>query len=242
MGLMTVHEVCQKTGVTRRTLQHYDALGLLPPTGRTEGGIRQYDEQAVKTLLEILTYKEFGFPLEEIKELLQDPSFDRKAALEGRIQALQQAGDLPYSEFLSKLRGEWNMNQLSEHFRPLMEERPELNDALIRLYDDLCGMCGSGPESAAVQAKVGELRGFIQENLYQSPLMGFRMLGTALLSGGEYSLGMKQIYGEEAIRFAAAAIQNYCDRAERMQAEPRKPGAEWNQLLEAAAKRNREGN
>ena len=68
----SVGEVARLTGVTVRTLHHYDEIGLLSPSGRTAAGYRRYAESDLARLQQILTYRELGFPLEEIGEILAD--------------------------------------------------------------------------------------------------------------------------------------------------------------------------
>ena len=51
--MMTVHEVSKLTGVSIRTLQYYDKIGLLKPTGYTQSGYRLYDDTALETLQQI---------------------------------------------------------------------------------------------------------------------------------------------------------------------------------------------
>jgi MerR family transcriptional regulator, thiopeptide resistance regulator len=70
MKPLTVGEMARLSGVTVRTLHHYDDIGLLPPSGRTEGGYRTYDEHDVDRLRSILTYRELGLGLEEIAEAI----------------------------------------------------------------------------------------------------------------------------------------------------------------------------
>lgn len=69
----TVGEVARASGVTVRTLHHYDDLGLLPPTGRTTSGYRLYSETDVRRLHHIRTYQAVGLSLEEIAGLLDGP-------------------------------------------------------------------------------------------------------------------------------------------------------------------------
>ena len=69
----TVGEVARITGQTVRTLHHYDRIGLLVPAERTSTGYRLYSEADLDRLHRILTYRELGFPLERIGELLDDP-------------------------------------------------------------------------------------------------------------------------------------------------------------------------
>ena len=87
--MKTVKEVSRITGVSVRTLHHYDALGLLKPTQVTAAGYRLYDDGALGRLQTILLFRELQFPLKEIKEMLDAPDFDPMAALEDQIRLLQ---------------------------------------------------------------------------------------------------------------------------------------------------------
>ena len=79
--MKTVKEVSHLSGVSVRTLHHYDAIGLLTPSIRTEAGYRLYDEQALERLQMILLYRELRFPLARIREILDSPDFNRDLAL-----------------------------------------------------------------------------------------------------------------------------------------------------------------
>lgn len=83
-----VKEVAQLAGVSVRALHHYDEIGLLVPSARTRAGYRLYDEEDLLRLQQILIHRELGIPLEEIKRCLDDPSFDRAAALRSQRDAL----------------------------------------------------------------------------------------------------------------------------------------------------------
>ena len=88
--MKTVNEVSRMTGCSIRTLHHYDAIGLLKPTQITDAGYRLYDEDAIEKLFLILLFKEIGFPLKEIQNVLSAPDFDRNQVLEQQIDLLQQ--------------------------------------------------------------------------------------------------------------------------------------------------------
>ena len=90
---MTITEVCRKTGVSHRTLHHYDAIGLLKPTRVTEAGYREYDEDALERLYLILLFRELGFPLKEIRDILEAEDFDRNRVLEEQIRLLERKRD-----------------------------------------------------------------------------------------------------------------------------------------------------
>lgn len=86
--MMTVNEVNKITGVSIRTLQYYDKIGLLKPVNHTEYGYRLYDDTSLERLQQILLFKELEFSLNEIKEILDSPNYDREKALEQQIELL----------------------------------------------------------------------------------------------------------------------------------------------------------
>ena len=87
--MMTVNEVSKLTGVSIRTLQYYDKIGLLHPANYTEAGYRLYDDAALETLQQILLFRELEFPLKDIKEIISSPDFDRSKALGQQIELLE---------------------------------------------------------------------------------------------------------------------------------------------------------
>ena len=87
--MKTVKEVSRLTGVSVRTLHHYDAIGLLKPTRVTEAGYRLYDDTALRRLQTILLFRELQFPLKEIKAILDSPGFDPMNALEQQTKLLE---------------------------------------------------------------------------------------------------------------------------------------------------------
>ena len=87
--LKTVKEVSLLTGVSVRTLHHYDAIGLLKPTRVTEAGYRLYDDTALRRLQTILLFRQLQFPLKEIRDILDSPGFDPMEALTQQIHLLE---------------------------------------------------------------------------------------------------------------------------------------------------------
>ena len=87
--LWRVNEVSKLTGVSIRTLQYYDRIGLLHPAKYTEAGYRLYDDTALETLQQILLFRELEFPLKDIKEIISSPDFDRRKALDQQIELLR---------------------------------------------------------------------------------------------------------------------------------------------------------
>ena len=87
--MKTVNEVSKITGVSVRTLHHYDAIGLLKPAKVTEAGYRLYDTASLQRLHAILLLKELQFSLKDIKEILDAPGFDPMEALQQQIGLLE---------------------------------------------------------------------------------------------------------------------------------------------------------
>jgi len=86
---MTVTQVSKLTGVSVRTLHHYDQIGLLKPSQITEAGYRLYDQAALERLQLILLFRELEMPLKEIAGILDAPDFDREQVLTAQIKLLE---------------------------------------------------------------------------------------------------------------------------------------------------------
>ncbi|HUJ56853.1 MAG TPA: MerR family transcriptional regulator [Kofleriaceae bacterium] len=84
----TVGELAKLTGITVRALHHYDELGLVVPSQRTDAGYRLYDDGDVLRLQQVLLYRELGMPLGEIAAVLDDPAHRRADALREHREVL----------------------------------------------------------------------------------------------------------------------------------------------------------
>lgn len=95
MDAKTVGAVAALTGVSVRTLHHYDHIGLVVPSVRTPAGYRGYTDADVQRLHLVLVYREVGLPLDEIRTLLDDEDADVVAHLQRQHALLsEQAGRL----------------------------------------------------------------------------------------------------------------------------------------------------
>ena len=91
----TIKKLGELAGVSTRTLRYYDEIGLLKPARTNSSGYRIYGQSEVDTLQQILFYKELGLELERIMEILHDPAFDAKNALEEhRAKLLEKRSQL----------------------------------------------------------------------------------------------------------------------------------------------------
>lgn len=91
--MMTVKQVSTLTGVSVRTLQFYDEIGLFQPTEMTEAGYRLYDEHALEVLQQILFFKELDFTLKEIKAIMENPQFNKAAVFKKQRELIQLKRD-----------------------------------------------------------------------------------------------------------------------------------------------------
>lgn len=87
---MKISEVAKLSGVTVRTLHYYDEIGILTPSEITEAGYRMYSKENLETLQQILFFRELDFPLNEIKEIMKNPNYDKTEALNKQKELLIQ--------------------------------------------------------------------------------------------------------------------------------------------------------
>jgi DNA-binding transcriptional MerR regulator len=93
MDAKTVGAVAALTGVSVRTLHHYDHIGLVVPSVRTPAGYRGYTDADIERLHLVLVYREVGLPLDEIRTLLDDGDADVVAHLQRQHALLSQQAD-----------------------------------------------------------------------------------------------------------------------------------------------------
>lgn len=77
---MKINEVAKLTGITVRILHYYDEIGLLKPSKVTDKGYRIYDQQSLEILQQILFFRELEFPLNQIKQIINDSKFNSQKA------------------------------------------------------------------------------------------------------------------------------------------------------------------
>lgn len=87
---MTLREICETFGVSRRTIQGYEKAGLVAATGRNKYGHLLYDGTAKLRIAQIKFYQQLGFTLKEIAVIIDAPNVVLKAALEQQVQKLRK--------------------------------------------------------------------------------------------------------------------------------------------------------
>lgn len=139
--MRTISQIAKLTGVSIRTLQYYDEIGLLKPSEVTSSGYRLYDDDALERLQQILFFKEMDFKLREIKEFVEEPGFDKIEAYkkQKKLLCLKRSRLDKLIELLEKLeKGEQCMSfkefDLSEYIGALEQFKKEKTEEVIKYW------------------------------------------------------------------------------------------------------------
>ncbi|MDU4659539.1 MAG: MerR family transcriptional regulator, partial [Clostridium butyricum] len=142
--MRTVKQVSDLTGISVRALHYYDEIGLLKPSEITETGYRLYDDETLKTLQQILFFKELDMPLKEVKDIMTSPNFDKMEALKNqkKLLMLKQKRLNGLIKLINKtLKGEGTMNfkefDMTEYYNVLEEYKTEHEDKVIQSYGSI---------------------------------------------------------------------------------------------------------
>ena len=137
--MRTVKQVAQLTGVSVRTLQYYDEIGVLKPTKTSDSGYRLYDDEALNVLQQILFFKELDFQLNEIKKIMDDPMYDKIEAFKKQKRLIKEKRDRLDRLFglLEKLeKGESCMSfkefDMSEYMKALEKFKEDNTEEVIK--------------------------------------------------------------------------------------------------------------
>jgi DNA-binding transcriptional MerR regulator len=152
---LKVGELARRTGLTVRTLHHYDEIGLLKPSLHTESGHRLYTGRDVARLQQVVSLRQLGFSLEEIRDCLSRPGFsplevialhvarlreqielERKLCerLESVAALLRTAGEVSADEFLRIIEGMTMIETYfsAEQLEKMRQAREEVGDDFLR--------------------------------------------------------------------------------------------------------------
>ena len=201
--MMTVHEVSKIAGVSIRTLQYYDKIGLFHPMGYTDAGYRLYGDADLERLQHILLFRELEFPLKDIKAIINSPDFDRSKLDEYSRQAKELYGSTPeYKEMEEKQKNRTE------------EDEKILADRFMLLFKEAGEIKNSDPASADAQNLIKRIQDYITDNLYTCSNKILRGLGKMYSGGGDFTTNIDAYGGEGTAVFVANAIEIYCDNAE----------------------------
>ncbi len=236
--MKTVKQVSALTGVSVRTLHHYDAIGLLRPTTVTAAGYRLYDDAALSRLQSILLFRQLRFSLAEIKEIMDAPQFDPTDALIRQITLLElerdrldrilsfarewkEKGVIPMTNqafdrseierYKKQAKEQWGDTAAYREYVQRGED-PERDDGMMAYFAALGRLKHLSPEDKTVQREVDGLRSYICEHYYTCTVEIFGCLGEMYVSDGRFMRNIDAVGGEGTAAFAAKAIAVYCGR------------------------------
>ena len=238
--MRTVHEVSELSGVSIRTLHHYDAVGLLKPTCVTQAGYRLYDDMALERLQTILFFRELQFSLKEIRTILDDPGFDQKEALRQQIRLLElqkerigrlisyaqkqmEEGDTDMDfdtfdreeldRYKEEVKQRWGG---TEAYRESQEKAAagvqQDAEGLMAIFRELGAMKDRQPEDRSVQEKVKELQDHISQHFYTCTKEILKGLGEMYAEDERFRRNIDKAGGEGTAVFVRDAIRIYCSR------------------------------
>ena len=238
--MWTVKQVSRITGVSVRTLHHYDAIGLLRPAKVTDAGYRLYDDAALRRLQNILLFRELQFPLKEIKAILDSPNFDPAAALEQQIQLLEMQrrhiGDLiafaralqqkgasimdfkPFDtremeQYKAEAKARWGGSEAWQECARKEAAGADFAKSGRELMELLAGFGALRqlpPDAPAVQEKVAGLQAFLTEHYYACTREILCGLGQMYTEDERFRRNIDQAGGEGTAAFVRQAIEAYC--------------------------------
>ena len=208
--MRTVNEVSKLTGVSVRTLHHYDAIGLLKPTAFTDAGYRLYDDTALEQQITLLTLKKEHLKnllglAREIKEIgvnrMDFTAFDTSKIDDYAAEAKAAYGQTPeYAEFAEKSKGRTN------------EETQRLNMQMMAIFTEFGTMNELPPNSEKVQTQVKKLQNFISEHFYNCSDEVLYSLGSMYSGDGRFTENINKAGGEGTAQFVFEAIRQYCNK------------------------------
>ena len=238
--MKTVKEVSRLTGVSVRTLHHYDAIGLLKPTAVTEAGYRLYDEQTLGKLQTILLFRELEFPLKEIKEMLTAEHFDPMAALDDQIRLLELRRE-KLDRLIEHARHIQNTGVMNMDFKAYDSKKldayaqeakkrwghtdawreslergknadQELRDAdgLMDIFRRLGQFRQGDPAAPEAQELIAQLQQYICDHYYNCTNQILYGLGQMYAAGDEMNENIDRAGGAGTGDFARRAIEIYC--------------------------------
>ena len=235
--MKTVMEVSRLTGVSVRTLHHYDAINLLKPTKTTDAGYRLYDDTALERLQAILFLRELEFPLEEIRQILSQPGFDFKAALEDQIQLLelkkkhlddlisharniQKTGVIPMNfkpfdkttldSYAAEAKAKWGNTAAYKEYEAKASGGQNPADALMEQFARIGALRHLTPDAPEVQKAVANIQAFITEHYYTCTKQIFAGLGQMYVADDRFRRNIDAAGGEGTAEFVSRAIEIYC--------------------------------
>ena len=238
--MKTVNQISKLTGVSARTLHHYDDIGLLKPSSVTEKGYRLYDDHALEQLQLIMMFKELQFPLKEIKQILASENLSytqviqdqitllkmRRDRLDNLISAAQNLIDkgetlMDFQKFdeqqiqnyAEEAKQRWGNTEAYREY----EQREHKNDAafgaeMMQIFVKFNSIMEKGPQSEDAFALVKELQNYITDHFYTCTDDIMAGLGQMYVADSRFQNNIDKAAGEGTAQFVSDTIAARFDK------------------------------
>lgn len=232
---LSIGEAAERLGVSVRTLRHYDEIGLVSPSEVGENGYRYYDRPALALLQQVLFYRDLGFPLREIKPLLQAPEEQRRRALEAhrsllelKIQQLEglvtlvndtlggapmtkpritQADiDAAKKQYAAEAEARWGH---TEAWKQQKDPTPAGLEGAEEIFAAFGALVGTDPASPEVQALVQRWQEHITAHFYPCTREILAGLGQMYVCDARFTANLDK-HGAGTAQLMSDAIAIYC--------------------------------
>lgn len=235
----TVKQVSQRTGLTVRTLHHYDQIGLLKPASVAENGYRYYNQENLARLQEILLFRELDFPLKDIQQLLDVKEVNCQQVLRDHVALLELKRErldriINHARLLTEKGGEvmdfhaFDSSQL-ETYKAEVKDRwgkssayaefeegydaskdREFAQEMQAIFEAFGKMLSLEASHPDVQAQVANLQTYITENFYTCTKEILQGLGLMYVEDERFSANIDRAGGPGTASFVSQAIAVYC--------------------------------
>ncbi|MCK4028654.1 MerR family transcriptional regulator [Streptococcus iners] len=235
----TVKQISQLTGLTVRTLHHYDQIGLLKPAFVAENGYRYYNQENLARLQEILLFRELDFPLKDIQQLLDVTEVNRQQVLRDHITLLELKRErldriINHARLLIEKGGEvmdfhaFDSSQLEAYkaeakkrwgntsaFAEFEEKYDASKDRVFAqemqaIFEFFGKMQSLESDHPDVQAQVANLQAYITENFYTCTKEILQNLGLMYVDDERFTVNIDRAGGLGTASFVSQAIAVYC--------------------------------
>ena len=235
---MQIKEFAEQIGVSVRTLHYYDEIGLLKPSEvDAQNGYRFYDERSLERMQEILFYRELGFSLKTIAQILSSPDYDKQQALtrqrklllakkerlerlidaldsmekgEGFMKPNNEYEDLKnkYAEEVRQRWGSTDAYKESQQRNTDFSQAASLLDAVFEEFAEL-DRSGTSPDDEAAKIQVEKLQRCITDNFYTCTNEILAGLGQMYAADVRFKNNIDK-HGEGTAEFVSQCIKSYC--------------------------------
>ena len=238
--MKTVNQISKLTGVSVRTLHHYDDIGLLKPSSVTEKGYRLYDDHALERLQLIMMFKELQFPLKEIKQIISSENLSYTQVIEDQINLLKLRRDrldnlilaaqnlidkgetlMDFKNFdeqqiqnyADEAKQRWGNTEAYREY----EQRDHKNDTafgaeMMQIFVKFNSIMEKGSQSQEAFALVKELQNYITDHFYTCTDAIMAGLGQMYVADSRFQNNIDKAAGEGTAQFVSDAIAACFDK------------------------------